>query len=86
MIEANDNLLILDVRTPEEYENGHIEGAINIPHDTVLNQLEQIDISKNVLVYCGIGKRSAYASDILSKEGYNIYNMYEGYNKYMGEN
>jgi len=85
MIESDDNLIILDVRTSEEYNRGHIKGAINIPHDSVENQLEQLDISKPVLVYCGIGSRSAYASEILEKQGYDVYNMYEGYDTYIGE-
>jgi len=85
MIQADDNLIILDVRTPEEFKEGHIIGAINISYDTVEKQLEQLDISRSVLVYCGVGSRSAYASDVLSKLGYDVYNMYEGYETYIGE-
>ena len=85
MIIENDNLLILDVRTSKEFIESHIEGAINIPHDLVENQLDQIDISKTILVYCGVGSRSAYVSEMLSKRGYEVYNMYEGYNIYRGE-
>jgi len=79
MIESNENLIILDVRTHEEFKEGHIDGAINIPHDSVENQLEQLDISKMILVYCGVGSRSAYASDVLFRLGYDVYNMYGGY-------
>jgi len=85
MIESDENLIILDVRTPEEFKESHIEGAVNISHDSVENQLEQLDISKPILVYCGVGSRSAYASDVLSKLGYDVYNMYEGYETYIGE-
>lgn len=86
MIEANETLLILDVRTAEEFRESHIEGAINIPHDSVETHLDQIDVSKTILVYCGVGSRSAYVSEMLSKQGYEVYNMYEGYNVYRGEN
>jgi len=75
----------LDVRSSDEYSIGHLKGAMNIPHDLVENQLEQLVISKSILVYCGVGSRSAYASDVLSKLGYDVYNMYEGYETYMGE-
>ncbi len=85
MIEFNENLFILDVRTPAEFNESHIEGAINIPHDSVETHLDQIDSSKIILVYCGVGSRSTYASEILSKMGYDVYNMYEGYYTYIGE-
>ncbi|MBI9014151.1 MAG: rhodanese-like domain-containing protein [Clostridiales bacterium] len=85
MIESNANLLIIDVRTPDEFKESHIEGAVNIPHDLIETQLDQVDLSKTLLVYCGVGSRSAYASGILSKHGYEVYNMYEGYKTYIGE-
>lgn len=85
MIEANNNLILLDVRTPEEYNSGHIKGAINIPHETVIDNLHKIDSSKTILVYCGKGSRSAIAAQVLYKKGYDVYNMYEGYKTYLGE-
>ena len=64
--------VILDVRSKEEYVEGHINGAICIPvetiNDTVINQLP--DKNQMILVYCRSGYRSAMAAEILAKLGY----------------
>ena len=68
------NLYIVDVRTEDEYNTGHIAGSINIPVDN----LGQIDVSKDtkIIVYCRSGGRSLAAVDILNEMGYtNVYNM-----------
>ena len=70
----NSNVVILDVRTYEEYINGHIENSKNIPID----EINSIDYSKNTIiyVYCQSGNRSKKASQILYDLGYtNVYDM-----------
>ena len=59
------NALLIDVRTPEEYRENHIEGAVNIP-------VYEIDNIKNeiILVYCKTGKRSKIVKQILIQNGY----------------
>lgn len=68
--------LLLDVRTPDEFAEGHIEGAVNIPHDQVADEIERIgeltggDKSKAIVVYCRSGRRSGMAKQTLAEHGY----------------
>ena len=65
------NALLIDVRTPEEYRENHIEGAVNIPvyeMDNIKNEI--IDPNKVILVYCKTGKRSKIVKQILIQNGY----------------
>ena len=59
--------LIVDVRTPEEFADGHYPGAINIPHDTILGGLEQLGVTEEtpVILYCRSGNRSGQAEQAL---------------------
>ena len=69
-----NNYIILDVRTKEEYQEGHVINALNIPYDEID---ENINLSKNktILVYCRSGKRSQIAYNTLKKYGYDVYDM-----------
>jgi rhodanese-related sulfurtransferase len=66
-------LVILDVRTPEEFAAGHVPGAINVPHDTLEARLSSLpDLhDRDVVVYCRSGRRSALALDVLKHHGYS---------------
>jgi len=78
MMDENKDIIILDVRTREEYQEGHIEGAILIPDDEITEKAESMltDKSETILVYCRSGRRSANASRELSDLGYiNIYDF-----------
>lgn len=72
-IEAGHEQLILDVRSPEEYAEGHVPGAINIPHDQLNSRVAEIGSHKNkeVVLYCRSGKRAAMAADILHSAGFS---------------
>ena len=69
----NHNIVVLDVRTEEEYNEGHVAGAVNVSHDTVKDNLAQLTQYKNstVVVYCRSGRRAAFAENILSTNGFN---------------
>ncbi len=71
---------VIDVRSPDEYQQGHIAGSINVPLDTLKlgTILEaQPDITKPLLVHCRSGVRAEQASKILVESGYQqVYNMY----------
>lgn len=72
------DVILVDVRQPDEYAEGHIEGAINIDvnnADFVETALKRLPKDKIIAVYCRSGKRSALASGILSKLGYEILNL-----------
>lgn len=88
MVENNDdnNLTVLDVRTPEEFkEDGMIAGAKLIPVDQLNKNLSMLDKSKKVLVYCRSGSRSVYASRILEKNGFTPINLNGGINAWKSE-
>ena len=78
LVNSATNLVILDVRTREEYLSGNIPNAINID---VLSQdfkskLDTLDKNKEYLIYCRSGNRSSIASSIMSTNGFiNIYNL-----------
>ena len=76
MIQSSPNLLVVDVRTPEEYAQGHLQGAINIPLSDLPLRIGGLDPNRPILVYCQTGYRSAQASAILVKAGFTqVYNM-----------
>ena len=64
--------LIVDVRTPEEFANGHYPGAINIPHETILEGLNQLGVTADtsVILYCRSGNRSGQAEQVLREKGF----------------
>lgn len=68
--------LLVDVRTPEEFAEGHIAGAVNISLQTLSERLNEIPRDQPVVVYCRSGNRSAQASQILAQAGYTtIYDL-----------
>ena len=73
---------ILDVRTIEEYNLSHIDGAINIPLDELRENLKKLDKSKEIVVHCHSGLRSYLACRILKQKGYNVKNLIGGYIMY----
>ena len=72
IMDSQEDYVILDTRTQEEYEESHIPGAILIPHDQILEKAESVLTDKNqlILVYCRSGRRSKLASEDLVKLGY----------------
>ncbi|BCN30073.1 CoA-disulfide reductase [Anaeromicropila herbilytica] len=73
---------LIDIRTQMEYDNGTIDGFINIPVDELRANLHRIDKSKPVYVTCQIGLRGHIASRILTQNGYTCYNLSGGYRLY----
>ena len=73
---------LLDVRTPEEYADGHLEGAKLIPVGELESRLGELEAEKGkeLVVYCRSGSRSAKASEILSNKGYKVANVEGGIN------
>lgn len=70
---------ILDVRTQEEYDAGHIADSVLIPHDQLSGRLNEVPKGVPILVYCRTARRSSIASGILTDNGYKeVYNMEGG--------
>ena len=66
-------LVILDVRSAEEFAAGHVPGAINVPHDALEGRLSSLPElqDRDVVVYCRSGRRAALALDVLKRHGYS---------------
>ena len=87
MMKNEKNYIILDVRRPDEYAEGHIPGAINVPNEEIgtANISELPDKSQLILVYCRSGRRSKEASEKLVKLGYTNIVEFGGILDYEGE-
>ena len=75
--ESNSGVIMLDVRNPDEYNSGHVEGAILIPVGELESRLSELpDKDAIIILYCRSGMRSASAFIILANNGYtNVYDM-----------
>jgi len=76
------SVTLLDVRTPVEYEDGHIEGFVNIEIDSLRENIGRLDNSKPVYAHCRSGLRSYLACRILAQHGFDCYNLSGGYRLY----
>lgn len=78
---SGDDCILVDVRTPAEYQEAHLKGAINIDvKDSTFkeNALKQLPKEKTIMVYCRTGHRSAMAARMLTAEGYMVFNLEGG--------
>ena len=76
IISSNQDYIILDVRTPEEFKEGHIEGAILIPVSELGGRLDELPKDKPIITYCKSGGRSGNAAEILVENGFRkVYDM-----------
>ena len=83
-IPHDDNLVIVDVRKENEFAEGHVKDAINLPLSdmTDVAQIAQLEENQNIYIHCGSGYRSLIAASILKKHGYhNIRNIVGGWAK-----
>ncbi len=74
-----EDYILVDVRTEEEFANGHVDGAINIPVDSLRDRLHELDPNKTIIEYCQVGLRGYVADRILSQYGYQVWNVTGGY-------
>ena len=72
IMDSEEGYIILDVRTQEEYDQGHIPGAIVISHEEIMEKAEDVLTDKDqlILVYCRSGRRSKIAAEALVELGY----------------
>lgn len=87
IMETEDNYIILDVRTKEEYQEKHIPGAVNLPNETIgTEDIPELPAKKQlILVYCRSGNRSKQAAKKLSALGYTNIIEIGGINDWTGE-
>lgn len=74
-----DNVQVIDVRTPAEYAGGHVPGAINIPHMSVVARRAELAPDKELVFICQVGQRSALACEFAAALGFKeLYNVEGG--------
>jgi len=79
LMAKKDRLVLLDVRTPEEYRQAHLKGSLLIPLGDLTRRVQEIPRDRPVLVYCAVGARSVSAAGFLASKGYReVYNMSDG--------
>ncbi len=80
-LESKDpDLVVLDVRTADEFAAGHVPGARNVSHDLLASRIDELAAArdKQVVVYCRSGRRTLLAEDILRKAGFKRVGHLEG--------
>lgn len=73
-----EHLFVLDVRSPEEFGEGHVPGAVNIPYDQMAARLADVPKDKDIVLYCRSGRRAGIAADVLAANGYTRLSHLEG--------
>lgn len=84
-IGQKEDVELLDVREPEEWEAGHIPGAKHIPLGEIPDRIHELNPNKETIVICRSGNRSGKACDFLSARGHQVVNMAGGMMKWNGE-
>lgn len=77
--------IVLDVRETADFDEAHIDGAVNIPINELAAKYEQLDRTKPIYVICYLGGRSQIASDFLQTQGYQVTNVSGGMNNWQSE-
>ena len=81
----NKEAILIDVRTPAEYRDGHIPGVANIPLDELEKRIGEIPKDKKVVLICRTGNRSAQGTKLLRSKGFsNVYNSTSGMTSWKG--
>lgn len=83
-----EQIQLLDVRTPEEFQEGHLENAININWNdpNFIQQTHHLDKTQPLYIYCKSGRRSAAAAQQLSEEGFEVYDLKGGIDNWKQNN
>jgi len=81
----NKEAIIIDVRTPAEYRDGHIPGVTNIPLDELEQRMNEVPKDKKVVLICRTGNRSAQGTKLLRSKGFsNVFNSTGGMSTWKG--
>ena len=79
LLDTNNNVYLLDVRTPQEYSQGRLAGSVLIPIGEFERRIREVPKNKTIVVYCAVGSRSKPVAGFLAQQGYkDVYNMTDG--------
>ena len=78
-----EKVLLLDIRSREEFENNGIKGSVNVPFDEISTGLSKLPKDKPVYVLCRTGDLSEEVAEILEDRGYDVYNVVGGHAAYI---
>ena len=82
----DDGAFLLDVRTPEEYQEAHIPGSTLIPLDTLVSRANELPEDETIVIYCRSGNRSLQAVNLLEQAGFtNVHSMDQGINYWIAQ-
>jgi rhodanese-related sulfurtransferase len=79
---AAERPFLLDARTPQEFDSGHIPAAMNIPVDELRSRLGELPRDRKIAAYCQVGQRGYLATRILLQAGFSAVNIGGGYKTY----
>ncbi len=85
MILDEDDIVIIDVRTKMEYEEGHIPGSLNMPYNEIDKLIKDISKDSQLVLYCRSGRRSGIANEVLTDLGYKNILDYKRFSDWAGE-
>ena len=86
-LENHEEVTVIDTRTTKQYQIAHLEGAVNLPLDTLREQLNELDPEKLMVTYCNKGVTGNAAQNILINHGFKqVYNLSGGYKNYSKSN
>jgi rhodanese-related sulfurtransferase len=82
-VEKDEPVLIVDVRSAKEYAEGHVPGAVNIPHDEIAGRVAEVKDAgaERVVVYCQSGRRAGWAEESLREAGVEDVELLDGHMK-----
>ncbi len=72
---VKNGAIIVDVRTPKEFNQKHIKGAINIPIESIMKNGINVPKDREIVVYCQTGSRSGMVARMLKKDGWGVYDV-----------
>ncbi|MFN8392365.1 MAG: rhodanese-like domain-containing protein [Bdellovibrionota bacterium] len=84
---VTNGALLFDVRSPEEFADGHVAGAKNVPHGEVVERISEFgaDKDREIVLYCASGRRAELARQVLQAQGYTHVYSAQGYKDWIEE-
>lgn len=84
-LDEGREMFLVDMRNPEDYEQSHIRGAVNIPGDELMEHLARLPFDRLIVLYCYHGPHSMLAARRLAQRGYRTADVYGGIFAYKGK-